>query len=155
MIKETHSPKYDRAAYLRRRERVLAQLKEKYAEDPKAGARYEAKKRARRQQENPGRYILTHIRSRCKSRGIEFAITEKDIVVPERCPLLDIPLEFGDNNCKAASPSVDRIDNTKGYVPGNVWVISHRANTMKGNSSTEELRTFCSNVMCLIEEGKL
>jgi hypothetical protein len=38
------------------------------------------------------------------------------------------------------SPSLDRIDNTKGYVPGNVWVISWRANDLKRNATLEELK---------------
>lgn len=35
--------------------------------------------------------------------------------------------------------SLDRIDNSKGYVRGNVMVISLRANAIKNNATAEEL----------------
>lgn len=38
------------------------------------------------------------------------------------------------------SPSLDRIKNDAGYIKGNVVVVSHRANRMKGDSTPEELR---------------
>jgi hypothetical protein len=38
------------------------------------------------------------------------------------------------------SPSLDRIDPGQGYVPGNVRVISDRANRLKGDRSIETLR---------------
>src|SRR5687768_15292280 len=84
-------------------------------------------------------------RKRAKEKGIPCTISYSDLVIPERCPLLDIPIfvctkeltgRFGacDN-----SPTIDRIDNFKGYIASNVWVISHRANTLKGNTSIFEL----------------
>lgn len=36
-------------------------------------------------------------------------------------------------------PSLDRINPDRGYVPGNVQVISFRANTLKNNATREEL----------------
>ena len=42
------------------------------------------------------------------------------------------------------SPSLDRIDPNKGYVKGNVQVISRLANIMKSNASPEELRAFAN-----------
>ena len=45
------------------------------------------------------------------------------------------------------SPSLDRIDSTKGYVPGNVWVISNKANRMKSNAAAEELIIFAKSVL--------
>lgn len=35
-------------------------------------------------------------------------------------------------------PSLDRWDSSKGYVPGNVFVISYRANTLKNSATLDE-----------------
>jgi hypothetical protein len=56
------------------------------------------------------------------------------------CPVLGIPLIVGRGHARDTSPSLDRIDPTKGYVPGNVAVISHKANTMKSNATIDEIR---------------
>jgi hypothetical protein len=40
----------------------------------------------------------------------------------------------------ACSPSLDRIIPDRGYVPGNVRVVSDRANRLKGKRSLSELR---------------
>jgi hypothetical protein len=45
------------------------------------------------------------------------------------------------------SPSIDRFDNSKGYVKGNVWIISDRANRLKSNLSKEDLYTFCTEML--------
>jgi len=58
---------------------------------------------------------------------------------PKVCPILKIELEWkskrngGQNN----SPSLDRIDSTKGYIPGNVMTMSTLANRMKSNATFE------------------
>lgn len=39
------------------------------------------------------------------------------------------------------SPSLDRVDNTRGYVPGNVLVISWKANQIKSNATLAELES--------------
>lgn len=44
------------------------------------------------------------------------------------------------------SPTLDKIIPALGYVPGNVWVISHRANTIKSDASLEELKTLTANL---------
>jgi hypothetical protein len=67
-------------------------------------------------------------------------ITKEDIVIPDTCPLLGTPME---------SPSLDRIDSTKGYVKGNVWVISNRANTLKNDATLTELKTLVENLQRL------
>ena len=89
------------------------------------------------------RYILTHARSRAKKSGMEFNITIEDIPLPEFCPVLGIKLERVRNQravIGGTSPSVDRIDNTKGYVKGNVQVISMRANQIKRDMTLDEAK---------------
>lgn len=43
------------------------------------------------------------------------------------------------------APSIDKIIPALGYVPGNVMVISLRANTLKNNATLAELQTLVAN----------
>lgn len=61
------------------------------------------------------------------------------------CPIFKTRLEWScrrsdTNGPLPNSPSIDRIDPAKGYVKGNVWIISNRANTIKSNATHEELK---------------
>ncbi len=71
-------------------------------------------------------------------KGIEWDINFGDLEWPTHCPVLGIELnyfnEFRDEN----SPSFDRKDCSKGYVKGNVYIISYRANRIKNNGTAEE-----------------
>lgn len=79
-------------------------------------------------------------KNRAKKRGIEFAIVVEDIVIPTMCPVLGIALYTNQGKAGPNSPSLDRIDNSKGYIPGNICVISYRANVLKGDASVDEMR---------------
>lgn len=91
-------------------------------------------------QKNPQKCILWAARSRAKKAGVKCDLEESDIIIPERCPILDIKLDPVRTPNSRASPSLDRIDNSKGYVKGNVAVISLRANIMKTDMSIEDIR---------------
>lgn len=93
----------------------------------------------RSKERNPKKHLLNTAKRRANERGWEFSITEQDIDIPDVCPALGIPIEkkFGERRHLRA-PSIDRIDNDKGYVPGNVKVISYRANIIKGIGTAEE-----------------
>lgn len=85
-------------------------------------------------------------RSRAKKKGFEFSILVEDIVIPEFCPLLSIRLDRTPRSGgpkagyrRFASPSLDRIENQLGYVRGNIWVISWRANHLKSDATLGEM----------------
>lgn len=63
-----------------------------------------------------------------------------------KCPLLEVPFVAGEKGNYEYTPSLDRIDPNKGYVKGNVWVITKRANTMKNNATRAELLKFADNI---------
>ena len=79
-------------------------------------------------------------KKRARESGIEFTLTPQDIfaVFPDKCPILLIELAFvkGINDCL---PSLDRVDNTRGYVPGNVRVISWKCNYVKKDLTLEQI----------------
>ena len=77
---------------------------------------------------------------RAKKKGLDFTITTEDIVIPECCPILGIPFKLDNSKpFQEDSPSLDRIDNSKGYVKGNVIVVSAKANTIKRDYLVSEL----------------
>jgi hypothetical protein len=104
----------------------------------------------RSKKRKPSRYLWRQARRRALLKGIPFDLTEDDVVIPERCPVLGIPLGFdGGLSERGSSPSLDRIDPSRGYVRGNVLVISFRANQIKSDATPEELRmvaAFFSNL---------
>lgn len=89
---------------------------------------------------NPKARMIRNAKCRANQMQIDFNITQEDIEIPTICPVLGIELRIsnkkgGDDN----SPSIDRIDNGRGYIKGNVRVISNRANKLKNNANVKEL----------------
>ena len=80
--------------------------------------------------------------------NIEFTVNFGELTFPEYCPILCIKLDFfAKDKPNRHCPSFDRIDNTKGYVTGNVEVISHLANTMKNSATPEQLILFATYIL--------
>lgn len=77
-------------------------------------------------------------RKNAKSAGIEWNLVLGDIVWPERCPILGIPLDYMTKGRRENSPSFDRTDPAKGYIKGNVQVVSWRANRIKNDGTADE-----------------
>lgn len=94
---------------------------------------------------NPVAYMLTGSRSRAMKRGIEFSITASDISLPEKCPCCAVSMQMRSGPAEKGplpnSPSIDRLDPSKGYVAGNVAVICWRCNEIKRNATLSELKT--------------
>lgn len=83
-------------------------------------------------------------KGRASQRGVSFSITPEDIVIPEFCPVLGMKLvpKIGggplSSRVNPDAPTIDRIDNDRGYEPGNIAVISLRANVLKSNGTASE-----------------
>lgn len=82
------------------------------------------------------RKLYDRAKTRATSKGLEFNISLDDVVIPSLCPALGVKMVANTDT----APSLDRIDSSKGYIVGNVAVISTRANYLKGNATVEELQ---------------
>ena len=109
---------------------------------------WSARSYQKKKEENPALFMWKQARHRAKwdYNDMEFSIEVEDIIIPERCPYFDVPFIPLDKNW---GYSLDRIDSSKGYIKGNIQVISYRANTMKNNATTEELVKFAEGVLRL------
>lgn len=78
-------------------------------------------------------------KTRAKLSGLAFDLELEDLQVPVVCPVFGTNLVRGVGKRTEDSPSLDRIDNTKGYTKDNVWIISYKANEMKNRFSLDDL----------------
>ena len=92
--------------------------------------------------------LLTRTRSRAKELNIEFNLSEEDIILPEVCPVFNTPFVYKTDK----TISVDRIDPSKGYIKGNIQLISWKANTMKSSASREELIMFANWILTQVQK---
>lgn len=87
-------------------------------------------------------------------KGREHTIRYDQIKLPKKCVYLGVLLDYAhpDDREGYINPNMatlDRVDSSKGYIPGNVQVISHLANRMKNNATVDELVKFAKNVLKL------
>jgi hypothetical protein len=80
---------------------------------------------------------------RTKRRASEYTkhgweLEFNDIVWPAVCPVFGTPLDYFTSKVSEDSVSFDRIDGEKGYVKGNVAIMSWRANRIKNNGTAQE-----------------
>ena len=90
--------------------------------------------------------------------GIVFSLSVQDLIWPEYCPVLGIELNYEarSKGSKDDSPSLDRLIPMLGYVPGNVRIISNRANRIKNDGTAEEHRKIAAYIdECSIQARKL
>jgi hypothetical protein len=79
-----------------------------------------------------------------------FDISVEDIIIPKYCPYLGVELITDKDYCGHHNYyTIDRIDSSKGYIKGNIQIISYFANTIKNNATIDELLTFSHNVIKL------
>lgn len=83
---------------------------------------------------------LHQAKRRAAAKGLEFNLTKDDIIIPEVCPVLGIPISRSVDYHNDGSPSIDRVDSSKGYTKDNIVIISWRANRLKNDATIEELK---------------
>lgn len=108
---------------------------------------YYYKTRRLQYREDPVKYVYGIAKKRAKKLGVEFTIEIEDIVWNEVCPITGDKLDVCTNSA-SSSVSLDRVDNSKGYVKGNVAVISRKGNRMKSDLTLADLKV----IMNYIEE---
>ena len=122
----------------------------------RANQKYALKNKEKLRQRNleyrlstPELCMLRAAKQRALKRNLEFNIEKEDIIIPEYCPVFGIKLQrqIGKGKILDSSPSLDRIDNSLGYIKGNIQVISNKANAMKHSASKQELLTFAKWIM--------
>lgn len=96
--------------------------------------------RKKRYYKNPSRTIWIEAKNRARSAGLPFNIDPEDCEIPEYCPVLGIKIsEKGKGTNNESTPTLDKIYPNKGYVKGNVKVISWKANRIKNNCSEPDV----------------
>ena len=95
---------------------------------------------------DPVERLLKAAKYRARQKGIPFELVYGDVYIPDVCPVLGIPLIPQNAGMVDNAPSLDRLDSTKGYVRGNVYVISWRANKLKSDATLEELEAIVKYV---------
>lgn len=93
-------------------------------------------------------YFVSYIRfkkSWCKTHEVDFNLSAEylESIWTGECPIFNIPIAFGgigDKRGSHNSAHLDRIDSEGGYVVGNVAWISGRANRIKYDATSIELR---------------
>lgn len=136
------TPEYYRQYYIENRVRILARVKAYYTEnkercDETSSAWRKRVKFVQRVNIKTGA-MVARARLRARDRDLPFNITAEDIKIPAVCPVLGIPMFFGEGRSTDNSPTLDRIVPALGYTKGNVAVISFRANQIKSNGDADE-----------------
>lgn len=87
--------------------------------------------------------LLQQAKIRSKKKGVEFELTLQDLLalypIDGLCPVFKMPIQFNTGKDRTNSPSIDRIDASKGYTKDNVRIISWKANRMKSNATLADL----------------
>lgn len=96
--------------------------------------------------------IFYRAKMNARKRKLEFDLELSDIIVPTHCCYLGVELTYNKEDHRNQNYfSVDRRDNSRGYIKGNIEVCSKLANTMKNCATKEQLIAFANNIIKLYE----
>lgn len=102
-------------------------------------------------EDQPIKFLIKDAKQHAKKKKIEFNLTENDLIKVllkqnNRCALSNISFE-------KEKPSLDRINPNKGYVSGNVQLVTINVNIMKSNLEQNLFIDLCHKV-ALSKAGK-
>ena len=158
--KEQHLTK-TKEYYQNNKEQCVLRAKE-YRKNNKEIVAVAQRKQYDKQETNPKTFIgamFQHFSASAKSRGLEFTITREYLTeavaaANGRCTISNVPLSTARNHPHRVS--VDRIDSSKGYIPGNIQIVAMQVNFAK--NKFDDLKWFdemCrSRVKFLNKKGK-
>jgi hypothetical protein len=98
-------------------------------------------------EDNKDKLYFLSIKGRATKKGFDFDLEESDLNSVVRCPVFGVELIRSVGKPSWNSSSVDRKDNAKGYVKGNIEIMSYLANSMKRNATDEQLILFAQWVL--------
>ncbi len=132
---------YDRL-YREKNRDVLREKKKFYRQQRIEHYREMDKKSREKQFENEDfrkQSIIRNCKYRAKAKNIPFDLDWKEIEWPTHCPILNVELDYSRKPWSLNSPSVDRIDNSKGYLLNNCKIVSLRGNRLKSDFTEKEI----------------
>ncbi len=91
-------------------------------------------------------------RRQCAKKEIPFTITADDVIAlfdeqDGLCALTRRQLSWGGEGWERDTLSIDRLDAERGYVPGNLRLVTYQANRARGQHGDDELFAFCEAVL--------
>lgn len=98
--------------------------------------------------------LIRHAKERAVKNNLDFCLLKTDIIIPNVYPVLGTLLIKGNKKVCINSPSIDRIDSTKGYTRNNIQIISHKANASKSNCTMDSWKTFCKRWIEIIKRNE-
>jgi hypothetical protein len=138
-------------------ERERLRTKRRYARDKERPSFAEREKeRVRRQREGRPyriRSMFYSTQASAKKRGIPFNLTKLDIANQVdaqtwKCAQTGIQFDLTSNaGQRPFGPTVDRIDNERGYEPGNIQIVCYMYNCAKNRFNHEDVLTFAREVV--------
>ena len=98
------------------------------------------------------RKLIGTKRTTCRRNAIRFEIEAEDVVglfdtQGGLCALTGRQLLWGASGWPADALSIDRIDQSGGYVTGNIRLVTYQANFARNKFSDADLLRFCSDVI--------
>ncbi len=88
--------------------------------------------------EDPLNHMYSRLKKSAKDDNKVFSIKLEDLKFSDRCPIYGTEWDLSHIRSDQ-TPTVDRVDNTKGYIKGNVKIISWKANRLKHTASLKEI----------------